>query len=56
MLLFLIETTVFNAFFDPRHLYRLYFEKEVPNTSIEALHEVGTALYQLYDGTLKLHV
>ena len=54
----LIETTVFNAFFVPRRLYRLYFEREVPETSIEALHEVsmGTALYQLYDGTLKLHV
>jgi len=53
----LIETTVFNAFFVRRHLYQSYFKKEVPNTSIEVLHEVsmGTTLYQLYDGTLKLY-
>jgi len=53
----LIETTLFNAFFIRNELYDKYFINEVPDTSIEALHEItmGTELYQLYDGTLKLH-
>ena len=53
----LVETTVFNAFFVPQTLYEQYLQKEVPDTSIEALHELtmGTQLYQLYDGTIKLH-
>ena len=52
----LVETTLFNAFFVLQDLYQDYFKEEVPDTSIEALHEVtmGTSLYQLYDGTLKL--
>ena len=52
----LIETTLFNAFFIRNELYDKYFINEVPDTSIEALHEItmGTELYQLYDGTLKL--
>jgi len=64
----LIETTMYNAFFVPDDLFDLHFKDHVPqqrdvsgvdfpDTSIEALHEVtmGTTLYQLYDGTLKLH-
>ena len=53
----LVETTLFNAFFVPRDLYEQYLQQEVPDTSIEALHELtmGTQLYQLYDGTIKLH-
>ena len=52
----LVETTLFNAFFVPEDLYQQYLQDLVPDTSIEALHEVtmGTSLYQLYDGTLKL--
>eukprot|EP00536_Pseudo-nitzschia_multiseries_P000554 jgi/Psemu1/249675/estExt_Genewise1Plus.C_70045 len=52
----LVETTLYNAFFVPKDLYHKYFEVYVPDTSIEALHEttMGTELYQLYDGTLKL--
>ena len=52
----LVETTLFNAFFVPRELYDLHLREEVPDTSIEALHEItmGTTLYQLYDGTIKL--
>jgi isopenicillin N synthase-like dioxygenase len=52
----LIETTLFNAFFVPAVLYQLYLQNQVPDTSMEALHEVtmGTTLYQLYDGTLKV--
>ena len=52
----LIETTLYNGFFVQQSLYSAYFSKEVPDTSIEALHEItmGTSLYQLYDGTLKL--
>ena len=52
----LVETTLFNAFFVPRELYDSYLRQEVPDTTIEALHEItmGTALYQLYDGTIKL--
>lgn len=53
----LIETTLFNSFFIRNELYEKYFINEVPDTSIEALHEItmGTELYQLYDGTLKVH-
>lgn len=53
----LVETTVYNCFFVPMSLYKQCLQATlVPDTSIEALHEVtmGTSLYQLYDGTLKL--
>jgi isopenicillin N synthase-like dioxygenase len=52
----LVETTLFNAFFVPKTIYNAYLSTEVPDTSIEALHEctMGTSLYQLYDGTLML--
>jgi isopenicillin N synthase-like dioxygenase len=52
----LIETCVFNAFFVPNDIYIQYFQDLVPDTSIEVLHDItmGTKLYQLYDGTLKL--
>ena len=52
----LIETTLYNAFLVPNDLFEKYFAKHVPDNSIEALHEttMGTELYQLYDGTLKL--
>jgi len=52
----LVETTLFNAFFVEEELYRRYLTEVVPDTSIEALHEttMGTSLYQLYDGTIKL--
>lgn len=52
----LIETTLYNAFFVPNDLYMNHFAAIVPDTSIEALHEctMGTEIYQLYDGTLKL--
>lgn len=52
----LVETTLFNAFFVPNLLYTAFLREEVPDTTIETLHEItmGTSLYQLYDGTLKL--
>lgn len=52
----LVETTLFNAFFVPQALYQQYLKEEVPDTSMEVLHEIsmGTSLYQLYDGTLKV--
>ena len=52
----LVETTLYNAFFVPKDLFRTCFKKYVPDNSIEALHEttMGTELFQLYDGTLKL--
>lgn len=52
----LVETTLFNAFFVDRALYDQFLYHEVPDTSIEALHEatMSTTLYQLYDGTIKL--
>jgi isopenicillin N synthase-like dioxygenase len=52
----LIETTLYNAFFMQQRLYEAHFLDEVPDASIEALHEstMGTSLYQLYDGTIKL--
>eukprot|EP00522_Entomoneis_paludosa_P008806 CAMPEP_0172449018 /NCGR_PEP_ID=MMETSP1065-20121228/7856_1 /TAXON_ID=265537 /ORGANISM="Amphiprora paludosa, Strain CCMP125" /LENGTH=743 /DNA_ID=CAMNT_0013200617 /DNA_START=37 /DNA_END=2268 /DNA_ORIENTATION=+ len=54
----LVETTLYNAFFVPEAVYQGsdILKELVPDTSIEALHEttMGTTLYQLYDGTLKL--
>ena len=52
----LVETTLYNAFFVPQPIYQQYLLDIVPDTSIEALHEttMGTTLYQLYDGTLKV--
>lgn len=52
----LVETTVYNCFFVRQELYHNHLRSLVPDTSIEALHEItmGTAMYQLYDGTLKL--
>jgi len=52
----LVETTMFNAFFVPQSLYQKHLRELVPDTSIEALSEItmGTSVYQLYDGTLKL--
>jgi isopenicillin N synthase-like dioxygenase len=55
----LVETTLYNAFFVRKDLYEesSRLKHLVPDPSIEALHEVtmGTSLYQLYDGTIKLH-
>lgn len=53
----LVETTLFNAFFVRFELYEQFLKDEVPDTSIEALQSplsMGTQLYQLYDGTIKL--
>jgi isopenicillin N synthase-like dioxygenase len=52
----LVETTLYNAFFVVKDQYDQYLAEEVPDTSIEALHEctMGTSIYQLYDGSLKL--
>ena len=52
----LVETTLFNAFFVRDEVFKAYLTAEVKGTSIESLHEttMGTSLYQLYDGTLKL--
>jgi isopenicillin N synthase-like dioxygenase len=52
----LVETTLYNAFFVDNKLYDDFLAEEVPDTTIEALHEVtmGTCLFQLYDGTVKL--
>ena len=52
----LVETTLYNAFFLRTNLYEQYFQNEIPEPTIENLHEntMGTALYQLYDGTLKI--
>ncbi len=52
----LVETTLYNAFFVQRPLYLQFLQDQVPDTSIETLHEctMGTSLYQLYDGTIKL--
>ena len=54
----LVETTTYNAFFVPLELYERSktLQAFVPDTSIEVLNEIsmGTSLYQLYDGTLKL--
>lgn len=54
----LVETTLFNAFFVQCDLYEQFLKNEIPDTSIEALQScplsMGTQLYQLYDGTIKL--
>ncbi len=53
----LCETTCYNAFFVDHQLYEKYVKSDIPfEPSIETLHEVtmGTHLYQLYDGTLKI--
>lgn len=54
----LVETTTYNAFFVPLELYKASKKLQdlVPDTSIEVLNEIsmGTSMYQLYDGTLKL--
>lgn len=54
----LVETTLYNAFFIPQSHYNNNdaIQEMVPDTSIEALHQVtmGTQLYQLYDGTLRV--
>lgn len=52
----LVETTLYNGFFVCHDLYQEYLVEQVPEPTIEALHEttMGTSLYQLYDGTLKL--
>ena len=54
----LIETTLYNAFFIQNDLFFKYLQNQIPirDTTIEALHELtmGTQLYQLYDGCLKL--
>lgn len=55
----LAETTTFNAFFvDGATRAALACEGLLrPDDDIDTLHDVtmGTAMYQLYDGTLKLH-
>ncbi len=53
----LVECTCYNAFLVEKGLYETYIKSEIPfEPTIESLHEVtmGTTLYQLYDGTLKL--
>jgi hypothetical protein len=55
----LVETTLYNAFFVTSQIYHQHAELQrlVPDTTQDALHQVtmGTSLYQLYDGTIKLH-
>jgi isopenicillin N synthase-like dioxygenase len=54
----LVECTCYNAFFVKVDLFDKYVRDKIPfEPTMEAVHEVtmGTALYQLYDGTLKLH-
>ena len=54
----LVETTCYNAFFVDNELYHKYVEQDIPfEPTITNLHEItmGTSIYQLYDGTLKLH-
>lgn len=54
----LVETTCYNAFFVDKTLYHKYIERHIPFVpSIENVHEItmGTTIYQLYDGSLKLH-
>jgi len=53
----LVETTCYNAFFVRKDIFDLYITGEVPYANnLDALHQVtmGTKLYQLYDGTIKL--
>lgn len=56
----LVETTLYNAFFLRTDLYEECFRlnEEIPFLpTIDVLHEptMGTSMYQLYDGTMKLH-
>lgn len=54
----LVECTCYNAFFVRGDLFEKYIREKIPfEPTMERVHEVtmGTALYQLYDGTLKLH-
>lgn len=54
----LVECTCYNAFLVRRDLYNQYVRDEIPfEPTIDVLHEVtmGTSMYQLYDGTLKIH-
>ena len=54
----LVETTCYNAFFVHQPFFQSSgIQNDIPfNPSIDNLHEVtmGTSLYQLYDGTIKL--
>ena len=53
----LVETTCYNAFYVDKHIYEEYVKNEIPfEPTIESLHEItmGTTLYQLYDGRLKI--
>lgn len=54
----LAETTTFNAFFVRRDCYDVLCKRGFchPDDDLEQLHDfsMGTSLYQLYDGTLKL--
>mmetsp|Transcript_7352 Transcript_7352/g.13939 ORF Transcript_7352/g.13939 Transcript_7352/m.13939 type:complete len:620 (-) Transcript_7352:51-1910(-) len=54
----LVECTCYNVFFVDSELYEAYVKDQIPfEPTVDTVHEVtmGTALYQLYDGTLKLH-
>ena len=54
----LVETTLYNALFVQNELFVKFLKEQIPidDTTIEALHELtmGTQLYQLYDGKIKL--
>lgn len=53
----LVETTCYNTFFVRNDLYVQHIKDEIPfEPCIDNLHEItmGTQLYQLYDGTIKL--
>ncbi len=53
----LVETTCYNAFFVYKSLYEKYLRSDIPFVpDIDNVHEItmGTNLYQLYDGTIKL--
>jgi isopenicillin N synthase-like dioxygenase len=53
----LVETTCYNAFFVPKPLFEAYLQSDLPFVpDIDNVHEItmGTNLYQLYDGTIKL--
>ena len=54
----LVECTCYNAFFVRNDLFDKHIKCEIPFVpSVDLLHEVtmGTSLYQLYDGTIKIH-